>query len=273
MSISDFFYSDSLQSSSVLTVVTALFFAVMAAIAIFVCLRHVDTKRKLLCYFIGVAVYAIPTLFLLTDITALFSAILPEESGLSVPPVIGGLAAIATGVAFLGTVALVCSGRVMKSSGQIVIFMNTLVFFGAETVLTYFSLIAFTGSDTAQNLGGAFPGLAGFAVGKVSVSAAAAVLALLFTLCFFLCFLFNKSKKELKTEDIVKLHLIKQESARIEKEGVCAVCRYADCTPGSRGSVICEKKGRVARDGRCPKFEYDPLKRVPEIKDNDGAEE
>ena len=50
--------------------------------------------------------------------------------------------------------------------------------------------------------------------------------------------------------------------SRPEKiEPRCAYCKWAAYL--DEGKRICEKKGVVAAEGRCFRFRYDPLKRVP----------
>lgn len=41
----------------------------------------------------------------------------------------------------------------------------------------------------------------------------------------------------------------------------CAYCAWA--APLEEGKLICEKKGVVPEEGRCRRFRYDPLRRVP----------
>ena len=46
---------------------------------------------------------------------------------------------------------------------------------------------------------------------------------------------------------------------KIEKS--CAYCHYG--TMLEDDLALCTKKGVVSMDGKCRKFEYDPLKRIP----------
>lgn len=46
---------------------------------------------------------------------------------------------------------------------------------------------------------------------------------------------------------------------RIEKN--CSYCRYG--TALDETCILCTKRGVVASGGKCRKFEYDPIKRVP----------
>lgn len=45
-------------------------------------------------------------------------------------------------------------------------------------------------------------------------------------------------------------------------ENICAYCEYARDTH-EREFVICSKKGVVNAMGKCRKFIYDPMKRIP----------
>ncbi len=46
---------------------------------------------------------------------------------------------------------------------------------------------------------------------------------------------------------------------KIEKR--CSYCRYG--TMLEEGTALCTKKGVVSADGKCRKFLYDPIKRIP----------
>ena len=43
---------------------------------------------------------------------------------------------------------------------------------------------------------------------------------------------------------------------------VCEFCRFASDLAGTR-EMLCQKRGVVAKEYKCRKFIYDPLKRVP----------
>lgn len=49
---------------------------------------------------------------------------------------------------------------------------------------------------------------------------------------------------------------------RNQYEAVCRICRHGRLAPDSE-SVLCIKKGIVDPDGKCRRYEYDPLKRIP----------
>ncbi len=42
----------------------------------------------------------------------------------------------------------------------------------------------------------------------------------------------------------------------------CETCLYARI-PEDKSLILCEKKGIVEPGGKCRKYEYDPIKRVP----------
>lgn len=48
-------------------------------------------------------------------------------------------------------------------------------------------------------------------------------------------------------------------------ESTCRNCRYGRLSPEG-DSVLCVKKGIVDADGKCRRYSYDPLKRVPRKK-------
>ena len=43
---------------------------------------------------------------------------------------------------------------------------------------------------------------------------------------------------------------------------VCETCLHGRLSPDAQ-SVLCVKKGIVETDGKCRKYSYDPLKRIP----------
>lgn len=43
---------------------------------------------------------------------------------------------------------------------------------------------------------------------------------------------------------------------------VCETCLHGRLSPDGR-NVLCVKKGIVETDGKCRKYSYDPLKRIP----------
>lgn len=45
-------------------------------------------------------------------------------------------------------------------------------------------------------------------------------------------------------------------------EAVCKNCKYGRLSPDGE-NVLCVKKGVVEPDGKCRRYSYDPLKRVP----------
>ncbi|MBO5410823.1 MAG: hypothetical protein J6A60_06145 [Clostridia bacterium] len=45
-------------------------------------------------------------------------------------------------------------------------------------------------------------------------------------------------------------------------EPVCRICRHGRLSPDGE-SVLCIKKGIVDPDGKCRRYVYDPLKRIP----------
>ena len=46
-------------------------------------------------------------------------------------------------------------------------------------------------------------------------------------------------------------------------EDACKNCRFGRLNPDS-SAVLCTKKGIVDPDGKCFRYSYDPLKRIPE---------
>jgi|GEM_PF-609349 len=257
-----------MDSAEFLTLICSVLFPLLAAICIFICLHAAPLRRKLLCFFLGMPLYVIPTAFLLTDVENTARAI---TAGGDVPLIsdsIGFLAAVALGIVYLGVTVLVCSEGITKQGGRLLTFFSTVIFFCLSILLCYFSLLALTDTEFEPTIAVVFPAAEGLAYIQTfagfSVHYAAVPLLSLFIILLFITFFFDKNRDELRREDIERLHRIEAEAARIEKEGVCAVCRYADLPETGRGNIFCEKKGSMPPDARCPHFEYDPLKRIPE---------
>lgn len=48
-----------------------------------------------------------------------------------------------------------------------------------------------------------------------------------------------------------------------EYQKVCALCEHATRLCGGERDYLCVRKGVVKSNYHCPKFSFDPLKRVP----------
>jgi len=248
------------------SLIFAATFPILCAIAVFLVLNMASAKRKLLSFFISLPVFVIPAVFLIPELPAFAKNILGSDFTDTIPYEVVFSLTAALGIIYLGIVSAFAGGRVMKSTGIILQFAATFVFAGIEFAVAYLSLLCFTGTNSAHNVGTLFgvnnatfiPGI----IKNATVFTLVCVIAFVFLVLFFLCFLSIRKKADLKAEDIVLLHRIEEKERRIEKEGVCSVCRYAVLSE-DKLSVKCDFKGEKASDDRCHRFEYDPLKREP----------
>ena len=240
---------------------------VVCALFIFLIQRKATKKRRLLTFFLGLPLFVLPTVLLLTDFPGLFEGIVSAEELRTVPSEISLSLICALGMAYLGISSAVCAERIYKTGGLVFLSVSTLVFPGLEFALSYLTLVRNAGAEHAPNLGTLFPALTG-ALADLSVRFLIILFLVLFLICFSLSFLSLRKASDLQAEDIIRLHREEERERRIEKEGVCAVCRYAVPCKDDPLSVICDKKGKRDSDDRCRRFEYDPLKRVPEKKPN-----
>lgn len=57
---------------------------------------------------------------------------------------------------------------------------------------------------------------------------------------------------------------VREVTAMLFRKKIHPSCSY--CTHGVQladGQVLCAKKGVVSSDGKCMRFQYDPIKRIP----------
>ncbi len=59
-------------------------------------------------------------------------------------------------------------------------------------------------------------------------------------------------------DDVMKSKLLNKNAY----EAVCRNCKHGRLSPDGE-TVLCVKKGVVEPDGKCRRYSYDPLKRVP----------
>ena len=252
------------MSDHALVLLFTVLFPAVCACTLFLILRKATRKRRLLTFFIGLPFFVVPTLVLLTDFPGILEGAIGGTAVGAIPSAVQLSLTAALGAVYLGVSAAVCSERVLKVGGLLFLSVVTLVSFALEFVLCYLTLVYGTGKTDAPTLGAVAEGLQGTALADLSVRFCVFLVLILFTVCFFLSFLWLRRSSDLQTEDIIRLHREEEKERLIEKEGVCAVCRYAVPSDDNPLQVVCDKKGVRDSDARCPRFEYDPLKRIPE---------
>ena len=265
------------------TLIFALFFPILAAIATFVCLRRANTARRLVGFFIIVPIYVALGAVVCGDMGGFVSGLLPP---LYPYPGIGTLAAICFGIICLNFIGLICGAGVLKRRGAVTNTVASILAFGINAFITYSawefgSYVCTTGLYRNDMhviyVSDAFPALKdlGFIPSFILNSGieifALAVLAL-FIIVYFLSFIPQKSKEEIFKEELERNRRAALEGG--EKTGrrnscsdsdecikCCECCEHATALKNDRTKMVCDKFGVVSATHKCRKFLYDPLKR------------
>lgn len=246
---------------SLYTLVCAVIFPLIDAVAVFLCLRRAGAVRRILGYFLPMPIYVSICVFLLCEPQNLLCPLL-ESIGIVIyqPETVGFLLAVGLGVLYLGITAAICGAGIQKRAGYAIGITLTAVFFSVCIALAVMSHILVPQAiDTlipprVEDLLGYF-GLTlacNTAIDIISIAA-----ALIYMISWFLCFIGAGRDDDEKSS----LHRRKMSVPDIEPS--CAVCEYATLLRDSPGQVLCAKRGVVAEDHICRRFMYDPLKRRP----------
>ena len=275
------------------TLIAAIFFPMLAAIATFVCLRRGNTARRLIGFFTIIPIYVALAVVVCGDTGGIISSILPE---LKTYTVVGFMASICFGIVTLNFVALICGAGVLKRRGSITNTIASILTFAANVYLTYSAwnfarYISFrkdynviTVSDALPFLGdlGFIPSL----ILECGIEIAALALLVIFIIVYFLSFIPQKS-----AEDILKEVLERQRRAALASKDTdkvgrtclcedecterCEFCEHATTLKSDRTKMVCDSFGVVSATHKCRKFLYDPLKRKafrPRIDTDDQIE-
>ena len=292
----------SLMSYPIWTLVFAIFFPVLAAIATFVCLRRANSARRLIGFFVIVPIYVALSVVVCGDTGGLVSTLLPC---LRTYPGIGTLAAICFGIICLNFIGLICGAGILKRRGAIVNTVASIIAFFLNAFITY-SAWAF--GDYIHSNGlfrydmhvisvkDAFPYLEelGF-IPSVIIDSGVEILALavlaLFIIVYFLSFIPQKSADEIFKEDLERKRRAALAASVEKRDSIdkiahtcadedectqcCEFCEHATTLKSDRTKMVCDRFGVVSATHKCRKFLYDPLKRKafrPKIDTEDQLE-
>ena len=292
----------SLMSYPIWTLVFAIFFPALAAIATFVCLRRANSARRLIGFFVIVPIYVALAVVVCGDTGGLVSTLLPC---LSTYPGIGTLAAICFGIICLNFIGLICGAGILKRRGAIVNTVASIIAFFLNAFITY-SAWAF--GDYIHSNGlfrydmhvisvkDAFPYLEelGF-IPSVIIDSGVEILALavlaLFIIVYFLSFIPQKSAEEILKEDLERKRRAALAASVEKRDSIdkiahtcadedectqcCEFCEHATTLKSDRTKMVCDRFGVVSATHKCRKFLYDPLKRKafrPKIDTEDQLE-
>ena len=255
------------------TLICAVFFPAVCAVAVFGALFRADGKRKLTVYFITLPVYFSLTAFVFTDLAHSASIFVPDAGNIF-SDVSGFISALAFGIVYLGINVLICSPGVMKISGRTAAAVMTVIFFTIEALTVVNVIIVSPSGKPAPSTGSVFPFVSRLPkpfdfLKDLIIDVPAAAIAVLCIVLLFLCFFANKTSAEIRNDDIAALRKSRKKAGKAEEpadKSECSVCRYASHLKTDKRSVLCEYHGIIAPDGFCDRFEYDPLKRIPERK-------
>ncbi len=280
----------SLMSYPLWTLLSALFFPLVATIATFVCLRRARLSRKMLGFFLTVPILVILIVVFFSDTGSIMTDLL-SSLGIPYPPVIGFLSSVTLGIFCLNLTAMICGAGLFKKSGAILNTVFSLIFFAANVFVTYSTwtrYVDYVASDAVRKDGGIFyikealPFLDFDFIPDYILESGIEILVLaifaLFLIVYFLTFIALKSPEEIAKEDLErrrraalmssvkkKSHSIKRaekDDAFDENPECCACCEHATALKGDRLKMVCDKCGVVMSSYKCKSFLYDPLKRT-----------
>ena len=277
----------SLMSYPLWTLLSALFFPLIAAIATFVCLRRARLARKMLGFFLIVPIFVILIVVFFSDTGSIMTDML-SSIGIPYPPVIGFLCSVTLGIFCLNLTAMICGGGLFKKSGAITNAIFSLIFFAAEAFVTYSTWAYFIDHGWPRYDGGviyikeAFPYLSFDFLPQYILESGTELVALalwaLYLVIYFLSFIALKSPEETAKEDLErrrraalmnsgekKTHNVKRrhnDNAEDENPECCACCEHATALKGDKFKMVCDKCGVVVSTHKCKNFLYDPLKRT-----------
>lgn len=291
----------SIMSYPLWTLIFAIFFPALAAIATFVCLRRANTARRLVGFFVIVPIYVALAVVVCGDTGGLISTAIPC---LRYYPGIGSLAAISFGIICLNFIGLICGAGILKRRGAIVNTTASTVAFFISAFITYsawtfgdyiYTNELFRYDAHVISLKDAFPYLEGIGIIPSSIiDSGVEILALpilaLFIIVYFLSFIPQKSAEEILKEDLERkrraalavtaekrdsIDRIAHSCGEDECIECCECCEHATALKSDRTKMVCDSFGVVNATHKCRKFLYDPLKRKafrPKIDTEDQLE-
>ncbi len=278
----------SLMSYPLWTLVFAIFFPALAAIATFVCLRRANTARRLVGFFVIVPIYVALAVVVCGDTGGLVSKLIPC---LQTYHSIGTLAAIAFGIICLNFIGLICGAGILKRRGAIVNTVASIIAFFLNAFITY-SAWAFGDYIHSNELfrldmhvisvRDAFPylrslGFIPYAILDSGVEILALAVFALFLIVYFLSFIPQKSAEEILKEDLERKRRAALAVSAGRRDSIdkiahscaeenectqcCECCEHATALKSDRTKMVCDRFGVVSATHKCRKFLYDPLKR------------
>jgi len=264
-------------SFSDLMLILSVALPVITAIAVFLFLRHASVKRKFIMYFSTMLIFIASTLFVFSDLSGFISLFGIRLDGMSADflGLLGLITTVIFGGFLFGIDLLVCSNGIMKKPGRIFGLVITLLFFVAQSLILFYLLASKSaGAGTCISID--YIGKAGQAasldIGFDLISVAGLVL---YVILMFFSFIENKTRTEIRDDDIEELERLSMGNTRDAVAGCekcCAVCEYAQKLSGFENKVLCDKKGVTSAEYRCRSFVYDPMKR-PVSKATNSSEE
>ena len=275
-----------LSSYSLWTLLSALFFPLVAAIATFVCLRRARTARKMLGFFIIIPVFVILNVVFFSDTGSIMTDML-SPLGVTYLPIVGFLCSITLGIFCLNLTAMICGKGLFKKRGSITNAIFSLVFFASNLFVTYSTWVYSVENKGALRYDGgviyikeALPFLnlefiPDFIL-ESGIELIALALLVLHIVVYFLSFIALKSPDEIAKEDLERRRraaLMSSENKKTRKEKhsrkdedenpeCCGCCEHATALKNDRFKMVCDKFGVVECTHKCKNFLYDPLKRT-----------
>ena len=280
----------SLMSYPLWTLLLALFFPLVAAIATFVCLRRARLPRKMLGFFLIIPIFVILIVVFFSDTGSIMTDLL-SSFGIPYPPVIGFLCSVTLGIFCLNLTAMICGAGLFKKRGAIVNAIFSLIFFALEVFITYSTWTKYIALSEAGMLrydGGVIyikealsfldmNFIPGFIL-ESGIEILSLALLAIYLIAYFLTFIALKSPDEIAKEDLErrrraalmnsgekKAHTAKRahrDEVEDENPECCACCEHATALKGDKFKMVCDKCGVVMSTHKCKSFLYDPLKRT-----------
>lgn len=264
------------------TLLCALFFSALVAIATFVCLRRAKTSHRFVGFFVIVPVFVALTAIFLSDTGAVLSDPL-SSAGIYYPPVVGFMAAIALGILCLDLIALICGAGLLKPMGAVTNAIATVIALAAEVFVIYsawgcrISFMDAINDGFVITIGESLPFLSFLpeVIQHSGVELVSIAILALYLIVYFLSFIALRSPEQIMKEDLERRRRAALQSAQNtpsqkhapaseeeELPSVCAYCERATALKGDRIHMVCDCFGVVSSSHTCRKFIYDPLKRT-----------
>lgn len=273
------------------TLICAVFFPLVAAVATFLCLSRATAARRTASYFIMLPLFAALSVVFVSDTGNITSDLL-NGFGLSYPGIVSLLIAISLGGFYLSLTALICGAGVLKTRAAVTHTVAALIFLAANVFIIYGTWTAYSSGLSAGLLredGGiiyiaeALPFLKSLGLLPTFILESGAemlslLLLLLYLIVYFLAFIPLRSPEEIMREDLERRRraALLSKSERFEREerrlrrhsdeddvpDCCANCQYATAMKSDPTKMVCDKYGVVSSSHSCKRHLYDPIKRT-----------